>query len=109
MIDFIDAEQLFMLRFLSQHLQAIKKEYLKHKSSTGYVLVKAYENFQAIEAPKFIQRGFNKHQFRNISQLPPQENRSHDDNSWIYYEIYWSHNKSSWYLKEFDNQVAVSN
>ena len=101
MMNFQDAEHLFMLSFLSQQMPAIKKEYLKHKSRMGYVLVKANKDFQAFEHPTFIQRGFNKHQFKYIFGFPPLHDSACEDNNWIYYEIFWGHSRSSWYLKQY--------
>ncbi|PIQ20385.1 MAG: hypothetical protein COW65_15325 [Cytophagales bacterium CG18_big_fil_WC_8_21_14_2_50_42_9] len=101
MMNFENTEKLFFLSFLSKHLLAIKEEYLKHKSKTGYILIKADENFQLVEAPRFIQREFNKNEFISISEFPPVEEPMPDDNNWIHYEIRRGYNKSFWCLKEY--------
>jgi len=101
MMNFKNPEKLFMLSFLSKHMHAIKEEYLKHKSKTGYMLIKADENFQMVEAPSFIQREFNKNEFISISDFPPGEEPMPDDANWIYYEIRRGNNKSYWCLKEY--------
>jgi len=103
MMNFEHPEKLFMLNFLSKHMLAIKEEYLKHKSTTGYILIKANENFEMVEAPRFIQREFNKNEYISISDLSPGEEPILDDANWIYYEIRRGYNESSWRLREYYN------
>jgi len=103
-MNFKHPENLFMLSFLSKHMLAIKEEYLKHKSTTGYILIKADENFEIVEAPRFIQRKFNKNEFISISDFPPEEEPIFDNANWIYYEIRRGYNTSSWRLRKYHNE-----
>jgi len=102
-MNFEHPEKLFMLRFLSKHMLAIKEKYLKHKSTTGYILIKANEDFEMVEAPRFIQRESNKNEFISISDFPSGEEPILDDVNWIYYEIRRGYNESSERLQEYYN------
>jgi len=59
-MQFKDTDTLLRPNFLSQHRQAIREAYQRHRAETGYVFLTADKSLQAAEAPRFVQRGFNR-------------------------------------------------
>jgi hypothetical protein len=93
------------LRFLGEQRPAIISEFFRNASKRGYVFLSASSDFKSTEAPRFIQRDFDESKFVNYLEQVPQPEASDaapmaGNARWVYYEIYWQHNNTSWHLKE---------
>ncbi|RDV14924.1 hypothetical protein DXT99_11580 [Pontibacter diazotrophicus] len=94
------------LKFLGENRPAIMEEFIKHAPKAGYVFVSADHTFAAVEKPRFIRREVNKEEFVDFLEKysQPEEKPtlpfSDQETQWVYYEVYWQHNHSSWHLKE---------
>ncbi|GHA56924.1 hypothetical protein [Pontibacter akesuensis] len=96
---FKDSYTLLKLKFLKQHIAAIKAEYIKHKHTNGFVLVNADNQFDLVEPPRFVQREFNKETFTAVNETLPAVDKV-QDTDWFYYEVFWRHDWTTWRLKE---------
>lgn len=100
-MEFKNPDRLLKLRFLSKHRKAIKKEYLKHAPKTGYVFIRADTHFHVVEKPRFIKRSFDENQFIILhEQEAGSEDTAADRGGWVYYEVHWEEDRSSYHLKE---------
>lgn len=97
---FNNPDKLLKLKFLGKHRNAIIKEYLKHKQKTGYVFVKADNHFHASDNPRFIERGFDEEMFLSIHEEEALKDEAAKNNEWVYYEVFWDTDKTSYHLKE---------
>lgn len=97
------------LKFLGENRPAIFEEFLKNTPKTGYVFISADRAFKAVEKPRFIQREVDKGEFVNYLDKHPQPDEQltrslpNQETQWVYYEINWQHNQTSWHLKEAVN------
>lgn len=98
---FKNPDKLLKLKFLGKHRNAIIKEYLNHKPKTGYVFVKADSHFHAPEKPRFIERSFDEDIFLSIHEEEGAlKEEAAQKSEWVYYEVYWDTDKTSYHLKE---------
>ncbi|WP_162054931.1 hypothetical protein [Pontibacter pamirensis] len=97
---------LLQLKFLGKNRPAIMEEFIKHAPKSGYVFVSADRTFASVEKPRFITREIDKEEFLNFLEdySQPEEKPTqpllNQETQWVYYEVYWQHNHTSWQLKE---------
>jgi hypothetical protein len=106
MMTFKHPLRLLMLQFLGRHRQMIKETFLQHRSQDGYVFLRADRRFEAVEGPRFVQREFDTEDFSPVDESGGNGPES-EEGLWMYYEVYWEHDRSSWRFKEPVNERGL--
>lgn len=92
------------LKFLGEYRSAIFEEFFRNALQAGYVFIHADKTFRPMGKPQFITREFNKGEFSDFLEmqtpLEGQPTLPFQGTQWVYYEVYWQHNRTSWRLKE---------